>query len=255
MKNTLRNGDCLEVMKDIPDNSVEMILCDLPYGTTGCRWDSIIPLNELWEQYIRVLTVNGTAVLFASQPFTTQLIASKVDCFKYEIIWLKNKSADFINANYRPMKNHENICVFSKGNAAPKCKNQMVYNPQGVVYTDKKRIRRKGMGIGRDRESQIGEYNSRGSNYPKSVISFSLDNSKLHPTQKPVELLRYLIRTYTNSGQSVMDNAMGSGSTIIAAALENRNYIGIEKDEVYFETSSKRLEYFLANGKDGYRKE
>lgn len=241
MLNTLIQWDCLEVMKSIPDKSIDMILCDLPYWTTACKWDTIIPFEPLWEQYKRIIKDNGAIVLTASQPFTSALVMSNPKMFKYEWIWEKNKASDFINANYRPMKKHENVLVFSKGVAAPGGKNLMVYNPQGVIYEEKDRNRKGSLGINRDRASQQGRYISKGSNYPVSNLVFVMDNNSCHPTQKPVALFEYLIKTYTNEWDTVLDNCAGSWTTWVACKNTGRNYILIEKDEWYCDIIRKRL--------------
>lgn len=239
--NTVHQGDCLELMKDIADGSVDMILADLPYGTTNCKWDTIIPFEPLWEQYKRAIKPNGAIVLTASQPFTSALVMSNPKMFKYEWIWEKNKASDFINANYRPMKKHENVLVFSKGVAAPGGKNLMVYNPQGVIYEEKDRNRKGSLGINRDRASQQGRYISKGSNYPVSNLVFVMDNNSCHPTQKPVALFEYLIKTYTNEGDLVLDNVAGSGTTGVACQNTGRNFILMEQEPEYVEIIKQRL--------------
>jgi len=238
----LLQGDCLELMKNIPDKSIDMILCDLPYGTTACKWDTIIPFELLWDQYERMITNIGTIVLTASQPFTSLLITSNIKIYKYNWIWQKNKPMGYLQANYRPLKEHEDICIFSKGNATPKAKNIMVYNPQGIIFENKKKIRKGGMGIGTDRKSQLGEYISKGFNYPRTILKFNMDNNTKHPTQKPVALMEYLIKTYTNENDVVLDNCMGSGTTGVACKHLNRNFIGMELDEKYFEIAKNRIE-------------
>ena len=233
--------DCLEGMKKIDDNSIDMIICDLPYGTTACKWDVIIPFELLWKQYERILIDNRAIVLTASQPFTSMLIISNPNWFKYEWIWEKSRVSDFINSNYRPMKKHENILVFSNGNAAPGCNNQMLYNPQGIILKANKKIRKGSLGIGRDRDSQQGEYISKGSNYPNSLLFFANELKTIHPTQKPVVLFEYLIKTYTNENNLVLDNCMGSGTTAIACINTSRNYIGFENNKEYFDIANKRI--------------
>lgn len=240
--NRIYQMNCLEGMKLIPDHSIDMILCDLPYGTTACKWDSIIPFEPLWVLYERIIKDNGAIVLTASQPFTTKLINSNIQLFKYEWIWIKSKASDFINANYRPMKKHENILVFSKGNAAPKCKNQMVYNPQGLIPNETKKVRKGSLGIGRDRNSQQGEYISKATNYPISLLEFANEGRTIHPTQKPVALFEYLIKTYTNENEIVLDNCIGSGTTAVAATINNRKWIGFETESKYIELANKRLD-------------
>ena len=230
------HGDCLEKMKDIPDKSVDMILCDLPYGTTACKWDVVIPFEPLWEQYKRVIKDNGAIVLFGSQPFTSALVMSNVKWFKYEWIWQKTLATNFMLAKKQPAKKHENILVFYK--------KQPTYNPQmeiGKPYKDKPRKR--SVGIHGNAETIKKTINNEGTRYPSSVQEFSNgNNNNVHPTQKPVTLLEYLIKTYTLEGETVLDNCMGSCSTGIACLNTNRNFIGIEKNDKYFEIAKKRIE-------------
>ena len=250
----LYQGDCLEVMKGIPDRSVDMILCDLPYGTTACKWDTVIPFEPLWEHYHRVIKDNGVIALFGSQPFSSLLVVSNIKDFREELVWLKNKPASGFKATQRHMKIHEQIEVF-----APSAKH--TYNPQKWLVEDKEFITQRktfkdNEYIGnriygattRTRKPDTGERN------PISIVScrvpFTPQNSKTysddvelryHPTQKPVALLEYLIKTYTDEGDLVLDNCMGSGSTGVAAVNTNRNFIGIELDDEYFKTASDRI--------------
>ena len=241
----LHLGNCLEVMKSIPDHSVDMILCDLPYGTTACKWDAVIPFEPLWEQYRRVTKPNAASVLTASQPFTTALIASNLAEFKYEWIWEKSVAGDCMNAKNKPMKKHENVLVFSTGTTANRSNRRMPYFPQGLVPTDRKRS---GTDYGATGGSfkvprpSHGPYVQTQTGYPTSVLKFNNDSEKLHPTQKPVALMEYLIRTYTNEGDVVLDNTMGSGTTGVAAMNTNRRFIGIEQDPTYFDIAKKRIE-------------
>ena len=227
----LYNGDCLEVIKSISDKSIDMILCDLPYGTTKNKWDSVIPLDTLWEQYNRVIKYNGAILLFGSQPFTTTLNFSNISNYRYEWIWLKNNSTGFQLANKKPLKKHELISVFYK--------KQPTYNPQGLKPYGK--INKRGsMGDNWD-EMNSNEYVQQWTNYPTQLLEFPHDKSKLHPTQKPVALLEYLIKTYTNENELVLDNCMGSGSTGIACINTNRKFIGIELDNNYFNIAKDRI--------------
>jgi site-specific DNA-methyltransferase (adenine-specific) len=228
-------------MAKFPDKSVDMILCDLPYGTTACKWDIIIPFEPLWKQYKRIIKDNAAIVLTASQPFTSLLVSSNLEMFKYEWIWEKSKASDFINANYRPMKKHENVLVFSNGNASPGCNNKMPYNPQGIILKETKKVRKGSLGIGRDRNSQQGDYISKGTNYPTSVLSFSSEGKTIHPTQKPKELFEYLIKTYTNENEIILDNTAGSCTTAIAAKNTKRKWICIEQNDEYCEKSKQRI--------------
>jgi site-specific DNA-methyltransferase (adenine-specific) len=236
-KNTIYNMDCIEGMKHIPDQSVDMILCDLPYGTTNCSWDEIIPFDHLWKQYKRVIKDNGAIVLTASQPFTTKLIASNMSWFRYEWIWKKGKhTTGFQQAKRMPLKNHENICVFYK--------KLPTYHPQGIVPLEKvrKRKRKSTGGIFKQNEqSLMKEYTTTHTNYPKSILDFSRDNKTFHPTQKPLVLFEYLIKTYTNRGDVVLDNCMGSFTTAVACDNAKRNWIGFELDEEYCNKGIERI--------------
>lgn len=239
----LFKGDCLEVMKHIPDKKVDMILCDLPYGTTACSWDVIIPFDILWEQYNRIIKTNGAIVLFGSEPFSSMLRMSNIKMFKYDWIWRKNNSTGFQTAKIKPLKEHEIISVFSQSSCASGSKNNMVYYPQGTI-SEKKNIRtvgRKPAYIGRRKRQEGKQYISDRSNFPKSILEFDRENNTVHPTQKPVKLLEYLIKTYTNKGDIVLDNCMGSGSTGVAALRTNRKFVGIELDEHYFNISCGRI--------------
>ena len=237
----LLNGDCLELMKTIPDGSIDMILCDLPYGTTACKWDTIIPFEPMWEQYKRVIKDNGAVVLFGSEPFTSVLICSNLSMFKYDIVWDKVNCSSGVLAKKRPLKSHENIIVFYK--------NQPTYNPKMTVGTKWHRCGKKDKKIasiygqeGKTVERKGGS-DETDLKYPKSILTVSnADNTKrLHPTQKPVSLLEWLIKTYTNEGDTVLDNCMGSGSTGVACVNTNRKFIGIELDQKYFEIAKKRI--------------
>ena len=245
----LIHGDCLEKMKDIPDKSIDMILCDLPYGTTACKWDVVIPFEPMWEQYERIIKDNGAIVLTASQPFTTKLINSNEKLFKYEFIWIKSKPTGFINAKNAPLKKHENILVFSKGKTANNNKNNMIYNPQGLTVSGKFKKSKYdegdilGVRPSRKNDGYIQEF----SNYPNSILDFKSETKTIHPTQKPVALLEYLIKTYTNENEIVLDNCMGSGSTGVACVNTNRNFIGIEKDDKYFEIAKNRINNHLTD--------
>lgn len=231
--NKVHQGDCLEVMKQIEDKSIDLILCDLPYGTTQNNWDSVIDLKSLWEQYNRIIKDNGVIVLTAQTPFDKILGCSNLQMLKYEWIWVKPQGTGHLNAKKMPLKNHENILVFYK--------KQPTYNPQ-MVGTEKRIVKRSGLNskttnYGKFVEIAQSEYNGR---YPLSVQIFNKENS-LHPTQKPVELGRYIIRTYTNKGDIVLDNTTGSGSFIISAILEDRHFIGIELEQRYVDICNKRI--------------
>ena len=233
----LWNGDCLELMKDIPDGSVDMILCDLPYGTTKCKWDIVIPFDKLWEQYNRIIKDKGAILLFGSEPFSSKLRISNLRMYKYDWIWKKTKAQGFLNSKKMPLKDYENICVFYK--------RLPVYNPQGIIYgnfqNDRKSKYNKGEDIyGKEKEFGISHM----SNFPKQIIEFSNPSGKgqLHPTQKPVALLEYLIKTYSQDEEIILDNCMGSGSTGVAALNLHRKFIGMELDENYFNIAKERIE-------------
>jgi len=246
---TLMHGDCLEKMQDIPDGSVDMVLADPPYGTTACKWDSIIPLEPMWEHLKRVIKPNGAIVLTASQPFTTTLIASNMKMFKYCWVWDKMAPVGFVNAKLKPMNRHEDIVVFSVGKTSNGNKNNMQYNPQGLKKYGKE-VRsgnKKGMSNTYWRpslkSSNEGGHIQEFTNYPQTIISIKKDGKgKVHPTQKPVALMEYLIKTYTNEGETVLDFTMGSGTTGVACANLNRKFIGIELDDKYFEIAKERIE-------------
>ena len=234
----LIKGDCLEVMKSIPDKSIDMILCDLPYGTTACKWDIIIPFKPLWEQYNRIIKDNSAIVLFGSQPFTSALIMSNLKMFKYEWIWEKDAGSNFATVKYQPMKEHENILVFGKGKTRYfPIMQERIGSRKGKETTT--------IDSGR-KDSVYGTQEGRGIlkvgklRYPRSIQRFNRERG-LHPTQKPVKLLEYLIKTYTNEGELVLDNCMGSGSTGVACLNTNRKFIGIEQDDKYFEIAENRL--------------
>lgn len=236
--NSIIHGDCLEIMPYIQDKSINMILCDLPYGTTACKWDTPIPLEPLWEQYKRIIKDNGGIVLTASQPFASALVMSNPEMFKYEWVWNKNTSTCFVHAKHRPLGSHENILIFGKG--------RIVYNPQmiqgkpyfrGVV--DNSKIQTCPTKVGKT----VVDENKTGMRYPKTVLNIDGNNriKHVHPTQKPVSLFEYLIKTYTNEGDLVLDNCLGSGTTCIAALNTNRNFIGIEKEFNYCEIGLQRI--------------
>ena len=237
-KNKIIQGDCLEAMKDISDKSIDMILCDLPYGTTACKWDTIIPFEPLWKEYKRIIEDNGAIVLTASQPFTSKLVMSNLKMFRYEIIWEKNKASNFLLLKKQIGKIHENILVFYK--------NQTKYNPIMVSANPNKIDKRKRFSDLKFKNGWIGNQELKrtkdnGLRYPTSVIYFDREETDLHPTQKPVALFEYLIKTYTDEGDLVLDNCAGSGTTGVACKNLNRNYILIEKEEKYIEVIRQRL--------------
>ena len=240
----LRLGDCLEVMKTIKDNSIDAIICDLPYGTTKNKWDSVINLDKLWFEYKRIIKDNGAIVLFAQTPFDKVLGCSNLDMLKYEWIWNKKRPTGYMNSNYAPMKQHENILVFSNKSACyvKDKKNAMNYYPQDLKVVNKK-IKRTAQNGTYDNKHYDLESVQKFTGYPKSIIEFSTETG-LHPTQKPLELLEYLVETYTNEGDTILDNTMGSGTTMIACKNLGRNGIGIEKEEKYFKIAQERVNSF-----------
>ena len=237
--NKIYCADCLEVMKGIPDKSIDMILCDLPYGTTACKWDTIIPFEPLWEQYKRIIKDNGAIVLFGSQPFTSALVMSNPDWFKYELMWEKEKPSNFMLLKKQFGKVHENILVF--------CKTSTKYNPIKILANPDKIDKRKRFNDVIKKEGVTPELKlyrpvDNGLRYPTSVLYFNRDENALHPTQKPVALFEYLIKTYTNEGDLVLDNCAGSGTTGVACKNLNRNFILIEKEQKYVDIAKKRIE-------------
>ena len=234
----LRQGDCLELMKDIPDKSIDMILCDLPYGTTACKWDIVIPFDKLWEQYNRIIKDNGAIVLFGSEPFSSKLRMSNLKNYKYDWKWLKSRKTGFQMVRKRPLKCYEDILVFYK--------KQPIYHNTELIKLEKpiNSYRKNGKGgtllnTIKCQKGRTQEY----TNYNKDTLCFNNEHNvnALHPTQKPVALLEYLIKTYTNEGDTVLDNCAGSMSTVIASTNTNRNCIAIEKDKNYFEIGKKRV--------------
>jgi DNA modification methylase len=247
--NQVIQGDCLDIMPNIPNKSVDMILCDLPYGTTQNKWDSIIDLQKLWAEYTRIIKDNGVIALTSQGLFTAKLILSNESWFKYKIVWIKSKSTNFLNAKKQPLRKHEDICIFYK--------QQPTYNPQMTVGESYDKGIRKNQYTGSYGDFKPRHVKSNGSRYPNDVVCFEEQNiddfvyfktaesegNVYHPTQKPIELGRYLIRTFTNPGNVVLDNACGSGSFLLSAILEQRNYIGIEKNEDVLLHKVKPMDY------------
>ena len=250
--NKIHHGDCLELMQDIPDGSVDMILCDLPYGTTACKWDTVIPFDPLWAEYARIIKPNGVVVLFADEPFTSRLICSNIENFKYRITWDKDIGGGYLNAKIMPLKQTEDICVFSKVNNG-----RFTYNP---IMRDKESNRIRPIGrrnpvnpstYGASNGQLSEDYNPKKS-YPTNLVKLSSRTAecnsinRVHPTQKPVALFEYLIRTYTNEGEVVLDNVIGSGTTAVAAINTGRQFIGIEREEEYVNIARERVEQAYA---------
>jgi len=238
---TFVNADCFDVFPFIEDKSIQLILADLPYGTTACKWDSILPFDKLWEQYERIIADNGAIVLTAQQPFTSALIMSNTKLYKYDWYWKKSKPVGFANAKKMPLKDVETISVFYK--SLPK------YNPQGlekcnrVISNSTKKIKQNNITAINGGAFKTDTFIQEFTNYPRQIIEIGVEQG-LHPTQKPLELMEYLVKTYTNEGDMVLDNTMGSGTTILAAIKNNRIGIGIEKEKQYYDVAVRRaLEY------------
>ena len=234
----LRLGDCLEVMKTIEDNSIDAIITDPPYGTTACKWDSVIPFDLLWEQYNRIIKDNGAVVLFGSQPFTSVLVNSNIKMFKYEWIWEKDGGSNFATVKYMPMKEHENILVFGKG--------KIKYNEQRQERIGSRKGKKTTTTDSGRKDSVYGTQKG-GKTFdvpklrcPRSIQRFNRERGQ-HPTQKPLDLLEYLVKTYSNENDTILDNTIGSGTTMLACKNLNRNGIGIEKDETYFKIAEDRV--------------
>lgn len=239
MKIDLFKGDCLEVMRDIPDGSIDAIITDPPYGTTACKWDSIIPLDMMWKQLNRIIKKNGAIVLFGQQPFTSVLTCSNLKDYKYDLYWEKERITNIQQVKKRAGKVIETISIFYK--------NQCTYNPQMQIHNGPKRTNKVKNGLlgslTDNTNKKVIEYNDTGVRYPTQLVKFKRDilTCNLHPTQKPVELMEYLVKTYTNKGETVLDFTMGSGTTGVACMNTGRNFIGIEQEDHYFEVASKRI--------------
>ena len=223
----LHNGNCLDIMKEIPDKSVDMILCDLPYGVTWAKWDSIISFEDLWKEYSRIS--KGAVALFSTQPFTTKLIDSNMKDYKYTWYWIKNIKGNYLNAKRQPLRQMEEINIFKNHN----------YYPQGLE--DYGKLGGRGSSAKTTMQNYANEWYQEKTGYPSNVLYYDLDKDKFHPTQKPVDLLEYLIKTYTEEGDIVLDNCMGSGSTGVASVNINRKFIGIELDEEYYQIAQERM--------------
>lgn len=227
----LYNGECLDVMGRLPDNCIDMVMCDLPYGMTACKWDSVIPLEPLWREYKRLC--RGAIVLTAAQPFTSVLVMSNIDGFQFHWVWEKPKATGHLYVNSRPMRAHEDVLIFGKS----------IYNPQkiqgGTPYKARGGDVKKETTY--DFYTKIRKDNDDGSRYPRSVVLIQHETKPIHPTQKPVALMEYLIRTYSNEGMTVLDNTMGSGTTGVACVNTNRKFIGIERDTNFFNIAQARI--------------
>jgi site-specific DNA-methyltransferase (adenine-specific) len=232
----LRKGDCLELMKDIPDKSIDAIIADLPYGMTKNNWDSVLPVDKLWEEYNRIIKDNGAIILFGNQPFSSTLIMSNLKMFRYSLVWEKNKFSDFLNAKRKPMKIHEDILIFYK--------KQPTYN---IQYWYGEPYKRWNTQEAVDKQTNYGNHklnvseSKDGKRLPTTVLKFNRVERPSHPTEKPIDLMEWLIKTYTNENDTVLDNTMGSGTTGVACINTNRNFIGMELDDKYFEIAEKRI--------------
>lgn len=233
METKIKQGDCLELMKDIPDGTIDMILADLPYQSTRNKWDILIPLDKLWEQYERIIKDNGAIVLFCDGMFTAKLLLSNPKLWRYNLVWDKQKGCDFLNANDKPMKSHEDIAIFYK--------EKPVYNKQYWYGKPYKKIKAGRQSTNYGKHYSACSESLDGRRNPLTILSFPHDNDRFHPTQKPVALLEWLIKTYTNECDLVLDNCCGSGSTGVACRNTNRNFIGFELDENYFDIAKNRL--------------
>jgi len=244
---TLLQGDCIELMKSIPDQSVDLILTDPPYGTTACSWDCVIPFEPMWKELKRIIKPSCAIVLFGQEPFSSLLRVSNLEWFKYDWYWRKSRPSGFVNAKLKPLKDIEIISVFSNGSTANGAKSNMTYYPQGVAEVSKEWSRPENYtgtkGVSPSRKSHKLQRTITNEGYPRQILDYPNPNKTvLHPTQKPVPLMEYLIKTYSNEGETVLDFTMGSGTTGVAAANANRNFIGIEKDEEYFKIAKERIE-------------
>ena len=241
----LLHGDCLELLPTVADGSVDLVLCDPPYGTTACAWDAVIPFEPMWREVRRVLKPRGAAVFTASQPFTSALVMSNTLWFKYALVWEKTRATGHVHAKNKPMKKHEDVLVFSPGTTvhASQSAARMTYNPQGLVRLDtpiKMRGAKGSMSVMAPRPSHR-DYEQEATGYPTSIIQAASEGATVHPTQKPVALMEYLIRTYTNPDETVLDFTMGSGTTGVACVNTGRKFIGIERDPDYFAIAQKRI--------------
>lgn len=229
------NMDCLEGMKQIPDGSVDAIICDLPYGTTANKWDSIIPLDKLWAQYKRIIKRGAPIVLFGAEPFSTMLRMSNIDWYKYDWIWRKSRPSNFMLAKHQPLRMHEVVSVF--------CNGSCTYNPQGLIEC---KLKNSSYSTGDKGNIHSyydgGEYIQEQTNYPQTILEYGHDSDSFHPTQKPVDLLRYLVRTYSNEGDTILDNCMGSGTTAVACIKEKRHFIGFELNKDYYDKACQRID-------------
>lgn len=245
--NNLYLGDCLELMKDIEDQSIDCILCDLPYGLTDCKWDNLIKFEDLWKHYTRIIKKNRAIVLFGAEPFSSKLRLSNLSWYKYDWVWIKNNPTSWFSCKLKPMKKFENIMIFSNGNTANGSKNNMLYNPQGLIIHNKKVCGIKDCKADKEghrfsRPSHKKGHIQKFTNYPNNVLEFASKGKRIHNTQKPVELIEYLVKTYTNENDVVLDNCIGSGTTALACINTSRQWIGMEILEKYYNIAKERIE-------------
>ena len=249
-KQELYCGDCLAVMPSIPDSSIDLVLCDLPYGTSVVhKWNKALPLEKLWKEYERIIKPNGVICLFGTQPFTSQLICSNIKLFRYLWLWKKETPTGFLNANYKPLNAIEEIAVFSKAKVGSLSKNPIPYHPPTLKAIEKTKKNKTGntwrSAMGYESEhNQLNsgtEYVQKFTNYPTTILEYAREKEQIHPTQKPTDLLEFLIQTYTNENDVVLDNCMGSGSTGVACINTNRRFIGIEKERYYYDLARSRI--------------
>ena len=253
--NKIYNCCCIDGMKKLPSNIVDLICVDLPYGLTECKWDTPINLDELWKEYKRILKPYGTIVLFGQQPFTSRLVSSNYDMFKYSLVWQKSKPGGFAQAPYKVLCEHEDILVFSYGKTAENAKHKMVYNPQGTIPCNKQMKGKTGATEHRGNRKTQNDYVQTTSNYPRSVLKFNNEGKTQHPTQKPLELIKYLINTFSNENSVVLDSCLGSGTTAVACLDTNRRFIGYELEKKYFDVSTERIAKFTHKEQLNYKLE
>lgn len=243
----LYHDDCFNIFPQIDDKSIDLVLCDMPYGTTPCKWDSVLDLQLMWRSLEKIIKVNTAIVLFCRQPFTSVLVCSNLKMYKYNWVWNKKKASNFMAAKFQPLDSLEDIAVFSLGGCNVGALNPVTYNPQGLLSCDKKRINGNSVGglledeVPRNRIRGGEAYTQKFTNYPYKLLEFSLERNYQHPTQKPVALMEYLIKTYSNEGDTVLDFCMGSGTTGVACKTLNRSFIGVEKEENYFNIAKERI--------------
>lgn len=240
--NKIYNECCLSGMTRIFNKSVDLICTDLPYGLTECKWDTPLDVNIMWKQYNRILKKNGTIILFGKQPFTSRLVASNYEMFKYSLVWHKSKPGGFAQAPYKILCEHEDILIFTYGKTTKNSKNRMIYNPQGTISCNKKMKGKTGNTEHRKGRKTQKDYVQKTTNYPRSILKFNNEGKVKHPTQKPLALIEYLIKTFSNENDIVLDNCMGSGTLAIACINTKRKYIGFEKEKKYFDICINRIE-------------